>query len=42
MTDGYHNPYFSLINGDEVKEYKIQPIAPADAFENIERDELPF
>ena len=42
MTEGYHNPYFSLINGDEIKEYKIQPIAPADAFENIDRDDLPF
>lgn len=42
MTEGYFNPFFNLIDGEEVQNHKPIAIMPEEAFEAPNREELPF
>lgn len=42
MTEGYFNPFFNLIDGDEKQDYKPKPIMPEAAFDVPDREDLPF
>ena len=39
---GYDNPHFNLISGETLQEAKPILISPEDAFDGIDRDEIPF